>query len=137
MVSWEDVESAEPEFAGRIRALFEAHTNKILATPRADGSPRVSGVEAQFVAGEPTFGSMPGARKAVDLHRDPRFALHGPSPDPPEPKAWAGDTKIAGRAVAGGRIDDEPEPGVRYRADIDEAVITRLNDSADRLVMEI
>ena len=35
------------------------------------------------------------ARKARDLQRDPRFALHSGSD---EPDAWAGDAKLAGVA---------------------------------------
>ena len=54
-----------------------------------DGAPRISGIEAQFLGGELWFGSMAGARKALDLRRDPRFALHSGSADPGEdPAAW-------------------------------------------------
>jgi hypothetical protein len=134
MTAWKDVESAEPEFAARVRALFDAHVNKILATLRADGSPRVSGVEVEFADGELTFGSMANARKGADLHRDPRFAVHSASPDPGEPKTWAGDAKIAGRAVPAGPV--EGQEGELFRADITEVVITRLNEAADRLVIE-
>src|SRR4051812_30228864 len=83
MASWSDVERAEPTFAARVRGLFDARKHKTLATVRADGSPRISGIEVQFADGELTFGSMPDARKGADLLRDPRFALHGPSVDPP------------------------------------------------------
>jgi hypothetical protein len=138
MTAWKDVESAEPEFAARVRGLLDAHVNKILATLRADGSPRVSGVEVEFRDGELLFGSMANARKGADLHRDPRFALHSASPDPGEPKDWAGDAKIAGRAVPFGPVeatDGAPE-GETFRADITEVVVTRLNETADRLVIE-
>jgi hypothetical protein len=136
MATWKDVESAEPRFAERVRRIFDAHENKIIATVRADGSPRVSGIEAEFRDGELLFGSMPGARKGADLARDPRFAMHGPSPDPPEDKAsWLGDAKIAGRAVSLGALAGEVE-GEQFRADIHEVVVTRLNDSATLLVIE-
>ena len=49
MASFADVESEEPEFAARVRAAFDAHAHKFLATLRADGSPRISGIEMQFV----------------------------------------------------------------------------------------
>ena len=39
MTSWRDIEQAEPEFAQRVRALFDAHRHKTLATLRADGAP--------------------------------------------------------------------------------------------------
>ena len=48
MTSWHDVERAEPEFAQRVRGLFDAHRHKTIATLRADGSPRISGIEAVF-----------------------------------------------------------------------------------------
>src|SRR5688500_1979296 len=84
MATWKDLEREEPDFAARVRALFDARKHKTIATLRADGSPRISGIEVEFNAGELTFGSMPGARKGADLVRDPRFALHGPTVDPPE-----------------------------------------------------
>src|SRR6202000_680594 len=36
MTAWQDVEQAEPEFAKRVRALFDAHRHKTIATLRAD-----------------------------------------------------------------------------------------------------
>ena len=104
MVAWADVERAEPEFAARVRRLFDAGRHKTIATLRADGSPRISGIECEFADGELTFGSMPGARKGADLRRDPRFALHGPTVHPVTGKEaeWPGEAKIAGRAVPAG-----------------------------------
>ena len=101
MATWNDVEREEPAFATRVRALFDARKHKTIATLRADGSPRISGIEVEFTDGELTFGSMPAARKGADLVRDPRFALHGPTVDPPEdnPSGWPGEAKVAGRAV--------------------------------------
>ena len=140
MTSWGDVQREAPGFAARVQKLFDAGVNKIIATIRADGSPRVSGIEAQFTDGELTFGSMPDARKGADLRRDPRFAMHGPSPDPPADNvSWAGDAKIAGRAVPVGEVPDDQDgdqEGQQYRADISEVVITHLNESATKLVIE-
>jgi hypothetical protein len=137
MAKWEDVERQEPAFAAQVRALFDARKHKTLATLRADGSPRISGIEVEFSEGELTFGSMPGARKAADLLRDSRFALHGPTVDPPEgePAKWSGEAKVAGRAVLVGDLEGEA-PGQLFRADLDEVVLTRLNDAGDRLVIE-
>src|SRR6266852_6169740 len=86
MAAWKDVEQAEPEFAARVRRLFDAGRHKTIATLRADGSPRISGIECDFADGELRFGSMPEARKGADLRRDPRFALHGPAFHPQEGK---------------------------------------------------
>ena len=64
MTAGRDVEDAEPEFAQRVRGLFDAHKHKTIATLRADGSPRISGIEAAFERGELTFGSMVRAPRA-------------------------------------------------------------------------
>ena len=91
-------------FAARVRRLFEAGRHKTIATLRADGSPRISGIECEFADGQLRFGSMPGARKGADLRRDPRFALHGPvfHPEEGNEAGWPGEAKIAGRAVLAG-----------------------------------
>ena len=137
VVTWKDVENAEPEFATRVRRLFDAGRHKTIATLRADGSPRISGLECQFADGELRLGSMPGARKGADLRRDPRFALHGPTFHPEEGKEaeWPGEAKIAGRAVLSGPVD-EGLAGDLFLADISEVVITRLNPEATLLVIE-
>lgn len=152
MTAWRDLEQAEPEFAARVRALFDAGRHKTIATLRADGSPRISGIECEFVDGELRFGSMTGARKGADLHRDPRFALHGPTFHPVEGKesAWTGEAKVAGRARPGGPVTspeggevgdasgghaDGPE-GEYFLADLTEVVITGLNPEATMLVIE-
>jgi hypothetical protein len=137
MVAWRDVEQAEPEFAGRVRQLFDAGRHKTIATLRADGSPRISGIECEFADGELRFGSMPGARKGADLRRDPRFALHGPVFHPQDGKEaeWPGEAKIAGRAVLAGPAGDGAA-GDLFLADIAEVVTTRLSPQATLLVIE-
>jgi hypothetical protein len=137
VTAWHDVERAEPEFAQRVRGLFDAHRHKTIATLRADGSPRISGIEASFEDGELTFGSMPNARKGMDLHRDPRFALHSATVDPVEGSEadWPGEAKISGRALAAGRTTEGPD-GDLFRADINEVVHTHLDDRATMLVVE-
>jgi hypothetical protein len=137
MTSWRDVEQAEPAFAQRIRTLFDAHRHKTIATVRADGAPRISGIEAAFDDGELVFGSMPNARKGADLRRDPRFALHGATVDPVDgaEAQWPGEAKISGRAIAAGTITDGPN-GDRFHADIAEVVHTHLNETATLLVVE-
>src|SRR5687767_8137277 len=94
MPGWTDFETAAPELAAEVRRHLDAHTHKTLATIRRDGSPRISGTESTFKDGELWIGSMWEARKALDLRRDPRFALHSGSDDPPD---WSGDAKVAGR----------------------------------------
>jgi hypothetical protein len=86
MATWDEVSAAAPVFADAARAFFDAHRHKALATLRRDGSPRISAIEAMLVDGELWFGGMLDSRKVLDLLRDPRFALHSASDDPP---AWA------------------------------------------------
>jgi hypothetical protein len=137
MVMWQDVEHAEPEFARRVRTLFDAHKHKTIATLRADGSPRISGIEVVFEDADLVFGSMPNSRKGADLRRDPRFALHSATVDPIEGSEalWPGEAKISGRAIAGGPLTEGPD-GDRFRADIAEVVHTHLNQEATLLVVE-
>ncbi len=137
MTAWQHVDQAEPEFAQRVRALFEAHRHKTIATLRADGSPRISGIEAVFEDGELVFGSMPNARKGADLRRDPRFALHSATVDPVEgaEAQWPGEAKVSGLAIAAGPISGGSD-GDSFHADITEVVHTHLNDEATMLVIE-
>jgi hypothetical protein len=137
VAKWHEIEVAEPDFARRARALFDAHRHKTIATLRADGSPRISGIETQFENGELIFGSMPGARKGADLRRDPRFALHSATVDPVEgaEAQWPGEAKIAGLAILHGPSVVGAE-GERFRADITELVHTHLNETATLLVVE-
>jgi hypothetical protein len=141
MPAWSEIERAEPAFAERVRRLFEAGRHKTIATLRADGSPRISGIECEFVDGDLRFGSMTGARKGADLERDVRFALHGPTFHPVEGQeaAWPGEAKIAGRATAAGPVTAEGEDGPDgqlFVADITEVVVTGLNAEATMLVVE-
>ena len=142
MPSWQAFEQAEPEFARRVRRLFEAGRHKTIATLRADGSPRISGIECEFADGELSFGSMPEARKGADLKRNPRFALHGPTFHPEEGKEneWPGEAKIAGRAVPARLVttegDADAADGETFVADITEVVVTGLDAAATKLVVE-
>jgi len=131
MASWGEIETQAPELAALARGFFEALRHKTLATIRRDGSPRISGTELEISDGEMWLGSMWRAVKALDLLRDPRFALHSGSPDPDA--GWEGDAKLAGRAV------DATAPGAnahRFRLDISEVVVVRLGDPRDHLVIE-
>ncbi|HEU5148899.1 MAG TPA: pyridoxamine 5'-phosphate oxidase family protein [Iamia sp.] len=142
MTTWGDFAAAEPDLADRVRALLDAGRHKTIATLRADGSPRISGIECEIADGELRFGSMTGARKGADLRRDPRFALHGPTFHPEEGKEgeWPGEAKVTGRAVPAGPVgadgDDEAPEGEMFVADITEVVVTGLDPAATMLVVE-
>lgn len=101
MASWSDVVIAAPELATAVQARFDAHGLGLVATLRRDGSPRISGIEPSFALGELWLGMMPDSRKALDLLRDPRFALHGATTDK---QVTDGDAKVAGRAIP---VDDD------------------------------
>lgn len=148
MTSWSDFAAAHPDLAGAAQRILDRHRHKIVATLRADGSPRISGVEAQFAGGELWLGMMPGSRKAHDLLRDPRLALHSASeePDEKDPTAWSPDAKIAGLAVevtdpeafrrlADPGHADEAAPGSYhlFRVDVTEVVTVGLGDPPDHL----
>ena len=96
MTSWSHVVSTAPELAALVRARFEATGLGLLATLRRDGSPRISGIEPLFTDDELWLGMMPGSRKAADLLRDPRFALHSATVDK---QVTHGDAKLSGRAI--------------------------------------
>jgi len=134
MATWGEFVQAEPEFAAKVKELFDAGRHKTIATVRADGSPRISGIECGIADGQLTMGSMGNARKGADLKRDPRFALHGPTFHPVEGKEgeWPGEVKVAGTVTL---TDSSPEAD-SFVADITEVAFTHLNAEATRLVVE-
>ncbi len=126
-----------------MRARLDAHTHKTLATVRRDGSPRISGTETELREGELWIGSMWQARKAHDLQRDPRFALHSGSADPPD---WEGDAKLAGIAeeiIDPERVDEfggekaPPGPSHLFRLDVREVSTVGLDPSRTALLIEV
>ena len=141
MAAFSDVEIEQPEFAARVRAVFDAHRHKILATLRADGGPRVSGIEAAFAAGDLWLAGMPRSVKFADLRRDPRMALHSGSD---EPDAFTADAKVSGRAVEVARGADRaafaeatgnPADGDYdlFRIDLEQVVLTAVAEAEDAL----
>lgn len=137
VTSWGDVVTDEPEFAARVRARFDAHRHKTIATLRADGSPRISGIEVAFTDDTIRIGMMPGSLKAADLMRDPRTALHSATVDPDDanPGAWPGEAKIAG-AARPARHDGGDQTAEWFEIDVTEVVLTTIGDPADHLLIE-
>jgi hypothetical protein len=143
MPSWTSFEQSAPELARQVRDRLDAHKHKTIATLRRDGSPRISGTETQFADGELWIGSMWQARKAHDLQRDPRYALHSGSD---EPDAWAGDAQLAGVAEEITDPDRVREingeaaasgPSHLFRLDLDEVSIARLSDDRKQIVISM
>ena len=120
--SWGAFAQEAADLATDVRAAFAVRKHCTMATLRADGSPRISGTEVQLDDAELHIGSMPGARKARDLQRDGRLAIHSPTVDPPEgdESSWAGEAKVAGSAVELPSGDGSH----RFRIDLNEVVHT-------------
>jgi hypothetical protein len=150
MVRWGDLEAAGGDIgdlASRVRARFEASGLGFLATVRADGSPRITGIEPFFGLGDLWLGSMPAARKSTDLRRDGRLALHAATADK---QVTDGDAKLAGRAVlvddaathaaVGGILNEgggeHPEPGTYDLFRVELTELGFLRPVVDHLVIE-
>ncbi len=142
-MNWAGFAAAEPGLAGTVEARFGAYPHHVLATLRKDGSPRTAGLEVRFLTGELWLGMMPDSLKALDLRRDPRFALQANPGD--GTGMGGGDVRIAGRAVevadprtkAGYvREVEPPEPFHLFRTELTEVVRTRVEDDK-YLVVEI
>jgi hypothetical protein len=132
MATWEEFSAEAPELAATARRAFQAAKHHVLATLRRDGSPRVSGTEVDFRGPDLALGSMGGARKAGDLRRDGRFALHAnPGDDIGE-----GDVKVGGYAVEVTPGEGDPEGSHLFVLDLREAVVTSLHPGGDRIVIE-
>ncbi len=133
--NWAAFSAAEPGLAQTVEARFGAFTHHVLATLRRDGSPRTTGLEVRFVGGELWLGMMPDSLKALDLRRDPRFALQA-NPGPGTGMG-GGDVRISGRAIevddpavkaAYGEEVEPPEPFHLFRTVLTEVVRTYVED---------
>jgi hypothetical protein len=147
MTSWNDVLRAAPDVAKMAQSRIEATGLGFLATLRADGSPRISGIEPSFFDGELWLGMMPDSRKALDLRRDPRLALHNASVDK---EVKDGDARISGRAVE--VLDDAEKarfvhrfeestgqpvpPGPMHLFKVDVTEVMTLRPAGDHLIIE-
>ena len=143
MASFSSFEAAAPELAATVRARLAATKHLTLATLRRDGAPRISGTECRLEHGELWIGSMWQALKARDLQRDPRFALHSGSADPP---GWSGDAKVAGMAeeITDERLVRELNgeaaangPSHLFRLDVTEASAVHVDEAAKVLIIDV
>ena len=145
MASWNDFSREAPGLASRAQTFLDARRHKTIATLRRGGAPRLSGTETFFHASDIWFGSMWRSQKALDLRRDPRFALHSGSEEPPD---WRGDVSISGSAI---EIDDatvkaeiaeeiggaSAEPWPLFRAELGDVVVVQLAGSGEHLDIDI
>jgi len=141
MASWSAFETDAPELAAQVRARLEAHRHHVMATLRADGAPRVSGTEVAFWRGDLVLGSMWQARKALDLQRDPRLALHT---NPSDEKLDGGDARIdavaeelVGEANDAFYADEEAPPGPNhlFRLDLRRVSLIEVDEARNKLIV--
>ncbi|MFE2097514.1 MULTISPECIES: pyridoxamine 5'-phosphate oxidase family protein [unclassified Streptomyces] len=132
-MNWAAFSTAAPDLAALAEERFGGHRHHVLATLRRDGSPRTSGLEVRFLGGELWLGMMPRSLKALDLLRDPRFALQAN----PGADMGSGDVRIGGRAF---EVEDgaaraayveevePPQPFHLFRTELTEVVRTYVED---------
>ncbi|MFB9726730.1 pyridoxamine 5'-phosphate oxidase family protein [Haloechinothrix salitolerans] len=94
MTTWTEFTAAAPRIAEIFTRRHAATSNLcMLATIRADGSPRISPMEPRVFEGEMWLVGMPDTTKFRDLARDPRFCLHTATVDT---QVTDGDAKVWG-----------------------------------------
>lgn len=108
-VNWEAFAKASPELAALGRERFERGDLCMLGTIRANGWPRISPCELDFVGDELLLGMMWRSPKAVDLLRDQRCVLHSCTSNR---DGTEGDFKLYARA----RDEHDPKVHERYRS---------------------
>jgi len=93
---WEEFKKAAPEMAALGEERFNRSGMIMLGTLRKDGWPRISPVEFLIVDGHFLMGMIPQSRKAQDLLRDPRCAIHNTVT---QKDGAEGEIKLYGRAI--------------------------------------
>ena len=134
-VPWHAFEESDPDLAGMVRSRLESHRHVVMATLRADGTARLSGMEAPVRSGHLWLAMTPGSRKEADLSRDPRYSLHSAPDSEDLPR---GDARIEGVVspateaeqdvfIAGHRHPiEDPSMMVLFTALIRRAVLVRV-----------
>jgi hypothetical protein len=135
VATWNDFAAEAPALAPAVQARLLASRHSILGTLRADGAPRLTGLEVHFGEGDLWLAMMPDSRKADDLRRDPRFSLHSA----PDVELIDGDAKVSGSAELVTDHDtitrfvdrlpmDLPASGMAlFRADLTDASLARVD----------
>jgi len=147
-VDWATFDAECPELAADVSPLLTRTPHHVVATLRADGSPRISGTEVQFVGPELVAGCPGDSAKARDIRRDGRFALHT---NPGGPSMDGGDAKLAGIAelLTSGPLlaallaqlqeaadhPDAPPGAALLRLGLTQVTHTAIHPDGDRLVI--
>jgi hypothetical protein len=112
VTTWQEFVDEAPRIAEVFRRRHAATGNLcLLATLRADGSPRISPIEPRVFEGRLVLVGMPHTTKFRDLGRDPRFCLHTATVDP---HVTDGDVKLFGTV----RHDPDRALHQRFAADL-------------------
>ncbi len=141
--SWSAFHTDDPELADVVAGRFVAHRHHVLATLRADGAPRLWGTEVRIVDDTLLLGWMTGTRRAGDLARDGRCALHA---QPDDDGMAIGDAKLTGwaRPVNDPRVRDafllaagseQSTAFDLFAVDLETVTVTRVHPDGDRLVI--
>jgi hypothetical protein len=93
---WEHFADRCPELATLVRERFGRDQLVLVGSLRRDGWPRISPCEVDFASGHLFLGMMWRSRKALDLLRDPRMAVHSVTTNK---EGTDGDVKLYGRAL--------------------------------------
>jgi len=96
VASWAQFELEAPALAALCYQRFKATDLVMLGTIRKNGFPRISPTEWTVYDGDLVLGGMWQAKKALDLLRDPRCAVHSTTTNK---NGQEGDAKLWGRAA--------------------------------------
>ena len=143
MASWDDFRRQAPDLADAVHARLTATLHTVLGTLKADGAPRLTGLEVHFSEGELWLAMMPDSRKADDLRRDPasRCTARPTSPwSTVTPRSAAARSRSHDDAVrdrfAATLPQSPPASGMAlFRADLTEASLARVD--GDNMVIDI
>lgn len=108
-MDWSELERRQPALAGLGRQRLLDPGVVLVATIRADGTPRVSPVEPFVLGGVLWLSMLWRSRKAADLLRDPRILVHSVITNR---DGGEGEFKVRGIA----RAEGDPDVQARYAA---------------------
>lgn len=107
VTTWDEFATAAPAISAVFTRRHAATGNLcLLATLRADGSPRICPIEPRVFEGQLWVAGMPDTLKFRDLARDPRFCLHTATVDT---QVSDGDAKLWGV------VEDVQDTGLHER----------------------
>jgi hypothetical protein len=133
MATWQQFEAADPELAALVREAFGVRKHATMATLRSDGGPRISGTEVELRDGQVLLGMPADSRKAGDLRRDPRVAVHSPTQDPLPDGSWAGEAKLSGSVRWQEARDGDPAGTLWAAVELSSVVFTGLTPDGTQL----